>query len=126
MKNIFFLFLMLLGSLFSQTTPNIKKNVIASSEIKASALSTSDSTRAILTIDPKLRTQDIIQTYNEIKKDATSSKIIFYLNNNKTISNIVDITSAANATLLIFKTTTNVGIKQEAVFIEDIISISTL
>jgi hypothetical protein len=121
MKKILILFLAFSTVLFAQTE---KKNDI-SSQARSLAIAGVSNTKAILVIDPKFRAQDIIGAYNDIKKDS-SSKIVFYLNNNKIISNVIDISNTPNSTVLIFKTTTNIGIKQEAVFLEDILSISTL
>ena len=122
MKKILVLFIALSTTLLAQ---NEKKNNNQTYQNKSLAIASTNNTKAILVIDTKFRAQDIVGAYNDIKKDS-SSKIVFYLNNNKVISNVIDISSTANSTVLIFKTTTNVGIKQEAIFLEDILSISTL
>ncbi len=55
----------------------------------------------------------------------STSKISIELADGKTLSNILDMNAAENATVILFKYSTNSGLKQIALFTEDIKGIST-
>jgi len=126
MKKLLF-FILFFISVFSQgvkvedttkkTEPTQKP--VVSQAVKA----VSTSSKSIIVIDIKDRTQDLLDTYNSLKKDISLSKIVFTLYNGELITNVIQVDAAKNGTLLFLKISTAQGIKQISVFSEDILSI---
>lgn len=81
------------------------------------------SSRSIF-IDPKARALDFQQAFDLLRKEKTANKVQFILDNGKTISNIIDMVILSNGSLILFKFSSQQGIKYQVVPVESIESIS--
>ena len=111
-------------NLLSQTKD--PKNALAKLTTGDIAAVATTETKSVMMIDIKARTSDLISIYTNLKRDISPSKIVFELSNGEVVSNIIEITPSANATMMLLKSSSNKGIKLQSVFTEDIKGISTL
>lgn len=81
------------------------------------------SSRSVMVIDPKQRADDLIQAYQDLLKDRTSSRIYFRTAHGTTINGIVEAKPSTNGTMLIFKISTKQGLEYVFVFTEDIVEV---
>jgi len=81
------------------------------------------SVRSSMMIDPKQRAQDFQQAYDMLKKEKTAGKVYFQLVDGTSIGNIIDMTSMANGTMVLFRYNSSQGIRFQIVKIEDIITL---
>jgi len=84
------------------------------------------SSATYMIIDPKMRAQDYEQAFEMLRKEKTTAKVFFQLQNGSTISNIIDMTLMANATLILFRFNSTQGIRFQLVKVEEIAAISYL
>lgn len=84
------------------------------------------SSATYMVIDPKMRAQDYEQAFETLRKEKTTAKVFFQLQNGSTISNIIDMTLMANATLILFRFNSTQGIRFQLVKVEEIAAISYL
>ena len=70
---------------------------------------------------PRLRA-----AFETLRKEKTTAKVFFQLQNGTTISNIIDMTLMANATLILFRFNSTQGIRFQLVKVEEIAAISYL
>jgi hypothetical protein len=86
----------------------------------------SSNQKDVILIEPSKRAQDFMQAYEILKKGKSPQSIFFHISNGSVISNVLEMTSMNNGTLLLFKITTNTGAKFELIPIENLLSISQL
>jgi len=84
----------------------------------------SNSQKDVILIEPSKRAQDFAQAYEIIKKGKSPQNIFFQLADGRKISNVAELVPMTNGTLILFKITTNMGLKYELISIENILSIS--
>ncbi len=106
----------------AKPTPKKSPATIISAADNTSKL---EGSRSVMLIDPKQRAADLLAAYNMLKKNRSLSKLYFQLTNGNKISNIMNMQISDNGTLIIFQMTSNTGMKNLVVFVEDIDSIST-
>lgn len=79
---------------------------------------------AYMMIDPKMRAEDYREAFEALRKEKTTGKVFFQLNNGSIISNIIDMTLMPNSTLILFRFNSTQGIRFQLVKVEEIASIS--
>ncbi len=79
-----------------------------------------------MVIDPKMRAQDYKEAFEALRKEKTTSKVFFQLQNGSTISNVIDMTLMGNSTLILFRFNSTQGVRFQLVKLEEIASISYL
>ena len=82
--------------------------------------------RSIITIEVKKRAEDYLKAYQLIRQNNPSSRIFFKLANGTTMTNIADVTVLENGTLMLFKTTTTQGLKNDVIPVEEIVALGHL
>ncbi len=112
---------------FSAEAIDLKKlkeqKMTSSAELAAAQNQTS---RSIMTIEAKKRAEDYLKAYQLIRQNNPSSRIFFKLANGTTLTNIADVTVLENGTLMLFKTTTTQGLKNDVIPVEEIIALGHL
>ena len=104
-----------------------KKTLSSTADIADALTAAKDKTaRSIISIDAKKRADDYLKAYLLIRKSNPSSRIFFKLANGTTLTNIADVTVLENGTLILFKTTTTQGLKNDVIPVEEIISLGHL
>jgi len=87
------------------------------------SVSQEPSVRSSMIIDPKQRAQDFQQAYDMLKKEKTAGKVYFQFSDGSSIGNIIDMTTMANGTIVLFRYNSSQGIKFQIVKIEDILTL---
>lgn len=121
-------------SFFSTTTLSAentnlkaKKTLSSTADIADTLTAAQDkTTRSIITIEAKKRADDYLKAYLLIRQSNPSSRIFFKLANGTTLINIADVAVLENGTLMLFKTTTTQGLKNDVIPVEEIISLGHL
>ena len=101
---------------------NINAEETKSEKSKILPIPSSQTTRSIIVIEPKKRSEDIKSIVAIIRKDKPTAKIYFKTTNGL-IQNILEIQSMTNGTSLLIKTSSLHGVSYETVFIENILEI---
>jgi len=83
----------------------------------------SSSSRGVMVINPKQRAEDLLQAYQDLLKDRTSSRIYFRTAHGTMVTGIVEAKSSPNGTMLVFKISTKQGLEYVFVFTEDIVEV---
>ncbi|OGN59713.1 MAG: hypothetical protein A3F40_04585 [Chlamydiae bacterium RIFCSPHIGHO2_12_FULL_27_8] len=105
-------------TIIQEEKTDVSKDVaVSQNTIKALTDSTN---KSIMIIDIDKRTQDIINVFNNLKKEFSYAQISIKLYDGTILTNISDITPAQDGTMIILKQNTNQGTKQFAFFTEDI------
>lgn len=76
--------------------------------------------KSTLLIDAKARASDYVQAFDTLRKDKPTLKIILTMASGLSISNVMEVASTANGTLLLIKSSSTAGNKYQIVPIEDI------
>jgi len=71
----------------------------------------------------ELVAQDFQQAYDMLKKEKTAGKVYFQFSDGSSIGNIIDMTTMANGTIVLFRYNSSQGIKFQIVKIEDILTL---
>ena len=100
-----------------------KQTPVANNISKIAPLS---SNKSIMIIDVNKRTTDLINVFNSMKKEFSYSQVSINLTDGTSLNNITEIAASQDSTIILIKQATNQGVKQQAVFTEDIKGISTL
>lgn len=79
--------------------------------------------RSTMIIDPKARAADYQKAFDLLRQEKSTSKVIFELADGTKISNVIDMKLMPDNTLVIFRYSTQKGIKFQVVEIENLIGI---
>lgn len=82
------------------------------------------STKSTLLIDAKARASDYVQAFEMLRKDKPTLKIMIHMAGGSSISNVTEISSTANGTLVLIKSASTTGNKYQIVPIEEIKELS--
>ena len=77
-----------------------------------------------MSIDAKMRAEDYKEAFEALRKEKTTGKVFFQLQNGTTISNIIDMTLMGNSTLILFRFNSTQGIRFQVVKVEEVAFIS--
>lgn len=78
------------------------------------------SSKSTLLIDAKARAGDYVQAFEMLRKDKPTLKIMIHMASGLSISNVTEISSTANGTLVLIKSASTTGNKYQIVPIEEI------
>ncbi len=76
--------------------------------------------KSTLLIDAKARAGDYVQAFEMLRKDKPTLKIMIHMASGLSISNVTEISSTANGTLVLIKSASTTGNKYQIVPIEEI------
>lgn len=79
--------------------------------------------RSTVAIDAKARSEDILKAYDLLKREKPTLKISARTYSGQILSNVVDITAMPNGTLLLFRTSSAQGIKNQFISVDDVIEL---
>ncbi len=79
--------------------------------------------KSVMIIDPKARTNDYVQSFDFLRKDKPTLKIMVRTTQS-IIMGVTDVTASASGTLLMIKTLSNQGTKTQFVPVEQIMEIN--
>jgi hypothetical protein len=79
--------------------------------------------RSMMIIEPGKRAADYKRAWEMLKQEKSTAKVVFELSDGTKIANVIDMTLLPNDTLVVFRYSTNQGIRYEVVAIEDILGI---
>lgn len=76
--------------------------------------------RSMIVIEAKARSDDVVKAYELLKREKPTLKISARTVSGQILSNIADITPMPNGTLLLFRLSTNLGVKNQFISVEDV------
>ncbi len=79
--------------------------------------------RSTLIIDPKARSNDLIQAFDQLRKDKPTLKILVRTASGS-FSNVTDMTATTGGTLLLIKVLSNQGTRTQVVPIEEVMELN--
>lgn len=83
-----------------------------------------DGIRTLYSIDPKNRSADWVQAFDELHKDKPTLKIMIKTTNGIILSNISEIDASSNGSLLFVKLPSNQGVKTQVIPVEDVAEVN--
>ncbi|MBS0621035.1 MAG: hypothetical protein JSS61_06215 [Verrucomicrobia bacterium] len=82
------------------------------------------SLKSYMLITPQSRAADYLQAFEILRKEKTAGKVFFELRDGSMISNVIEISTLPNSTLLLCRYNSNQGIKFQVIKIEEIATLS--
>ena len=79
--------------------------------------------RSTLVIEAKARADDIVKSYDLLKREKPTLRISAHTYSGVVLSNITEITAMPNGTLLLFRTSSTQGVKNTFVPVDDVIDL---
>ncbi len=108
----------------SQTNPTKPATTTQPSAVVLDAATSSkNASKGIMAIDPKLRSADLMQAFEVLRREKTTAKVIFQLANGKLLSNIIEMSLMTNGSIILFRYNTPQGIQLQVVPTEEIVSL---
>ena len=74
-------------------------------------------------IPPAARAADFQQAFEQLRKEKTTGRVYFQLNDGTMISNVIEMTLMANSTLILFRYNSTNGVGFKLVKVEDILQL---